>query len=391
MSNSTLEFAPGKPRRPIGVPRLPAENPLLIGRSALGSHLLKQMKGMGWRNWRIIDNDGRLALNLEKHEHPKISRGLRITGLINRFEKVAATGEDGRGEKKRDPGAEAGKADLIVDVSGSDSVRGLLSGKNLSRCASMFMTPRGDDSVLLLEDWRRKSRLDGLHAQYYRWLIRHGPVDSASEDRANEIQTDEKYRDVRAKRGRDAVEMHAVALRLQLLSLVDKPDPAVVIYVRGRDGRNTVHRAKTRPAMEQRVHEWRIVWDKGVEEQVLEMRWKALPRETGGVVMGWVDHPTTTIFVVDFHAAPKDSEWKPTSFQRGSHGVSEEVEATKNRTGGKVDYVGEWRSHPDAMVPIPGMKDLMQLARGRDEMALTDHPPLILIIGENDIMFHLML
>ncbi len=47
--------------------------------------------------------------------------------------------------------------------------------------------------------------------------------------------------------------------------------------------------------------------------------------------------------------------------------------------------------HPDAMFPIPGMDDLKQLADARDEMAVTGHPPVILIMGENDLMHHVLL
>ncbi len=53
--------------------------------------------------------------------------------------------------------------------------------------------------------------------------------------------------------------------------------------------------------------------------------------------------------------------------------------------------LGEWRGHREAMFPLPGMKDLQGLADARDEMGVVDHPPLILIIGENDIRFHMMI
>ncbi len=147
--------------------------------------------------------------------------------------------------------------------------------------------------------------------------------------------------------------------------------------------------ATPHPTLEQDIRGWRIAWDQGVETKVLEMRWKEIPRETGGVILGCVDRTAKSIFVVDVHPAPPDSTLHGTSFKRGAIGVAEAVETARRRTGGVATYVGEWRSHPDAMFPIPGLYDIEDMARVRQEMALDGHPQVILIIGENDLMHHI--
>ncbi len=296
----------------------------------------------------------------------------------------------GRGGRKRRTKDDGGRADLIVDVSGDRSVRWMLSSKNVARCASMFITPAGD-SVLLVEDWRRGVRLDRIEPQFYRWLIHGGLAREKAGERVNGGWGGD-CRDVSTRLSPDEISLHASALRLGLLSVVDSPGPAIIVFRREKDARYTpAYGATPHPTMEQDIRGWRIAWDQGVETKVLEMRWKEIPRETGGGILGYVDRAGKSIFVVDVLPAPADSTLHDTSFTRGAIGVAEAVETARRRTGGVATYVGEWRSHSDAMFPIPGLHDLEDIARARDEMALTGHPPLILIIGENDLMFHLLM
>ncbi len=42
------------------------------------------------------------------------------------------------------------------------------------------------------------------------------------------------------------------------------------------------------------------------------------------------------------------------------------------------------------MFPIPGVKDTRRLAEARNRLGLKGHPPVILIIGEKDIRFHML-
>ncbi len=378
-------------RRAKGNSGFPAENPLMIGRSALGVQLLDQLKRKGWTDWAVMDNDALLSRNIMKHTRPRVSHGLRLTGFMHYFNKFESAEENDRSGAKSGLQKGGGQADLIVDVSEVFSVRWMLSSKNLARCASIFMSPAGNDSVLLLEDWGRSLRLDRLEPQYYRWLIHRGPGEGNGSERVVGAGG-EACRAAPGRAPAEALTHHAEALRRRFLSVLDKPAPAI-IACRGdaHTGSAAVHILKPHPSLVQNICGWRIAWDKGVEHKVLEMRWKKIPRETGGVILGFVDMAAKSIFVVDVCSAPEDSTLVHSTFKRGERGVSEAVNTARNRTGNVVNYVGEWRSHPDAMFPIPGMDDLKELAQAQDEMALTGHPPIILIIGENDLMFHVMI
>ncbi len=236
--------------------------------------------------------------------------------------------------------------------------------------------------MLLLEDRMRRLRLDQLEAQCYRWLIGRDVIGLVRWP----------PHDPKPQMPHDALARCADVLGRWLLSHGGEPDAAMVFWRRETDRvRADVLYEKPSYELEQRTCGWRIVWNRGVENDVLEMCRGNLYHGTGGVILGRVDEAAKTIYVVHFCAPPDDSSWTISTFTRGSHHVSKKVKRAGIQTGGVVRCVGEWREHPDAMFPIPGRNDVLSLAEARDEMGVTSHPPLILIIGENDIEFHMLL
>ncbi|MCP4690447.1 MAG: hypothetical protein GY859_20500, partial [Desulfobacterales bacterium] len=102
----------------------------------------------------FLENDGLLEQNMERHVRPKMTGGFRM-----------------KFSSEHIPRPGAGKADLIVDVSEEPEVRRMLAGKEMPRCCAMFLAPRVEAGVLLLEDPLRRLKLDQLEAQCYRSLL----------------------------------------------------------------------------------------------------------------------------------------------------------------------------------------------------------------------------
>ncbi|MCP4688789.1 MAG: hypothetical protein GY859_12110 [Desulfobacterales bacterium] len=349
--------------------RLRVERPLMIGRSALGEALLDEWKRRGWGDWIFLENDGLLAEKIEKHVRPKIADGFRMSFSLEHI-------------SRPDKGKGGWKADLIMDVCGEASVRRMLAGKDMPRCGAMFFTPRAAAGVLLLEDPIRRLKLDHLEAQCYRSLI-HLAADGV--ERAADCHDFPKQIPL------EAFAPLSDALGRKLPGCCAAPLAAIVLCRYAPGAREAaIHVVKPHGILEQTVLGWRIVWDNEAERSVLKMRFKESPRETGGVILGCVDQVSKKIYIVDFRPPPEDSERRRTYFKRGWRGVAREVKEAEILTGGVVSYVGEWHSHPDAMFPVPGVKDTRRLAEARDRLGLTGHPPVILIIGENDIRFHLL-
>jgi integrative and conjugative element protein (TIGR02256 family) len=70
------------------------------------------------------------------------------------------------------------------------------------------------------------------------------------------------------------------------------------------------------------------------------------PRETGGLLIGFVHSKRRVVYVSRVIQATPDSFGTPFGFLRGTLGLPEEVRCIENRTGGLLGYVGEWHTHP---------------------------------------------
>jgi len=71
------------------------------------------------------------------------------------------------------------------------------------------------------------------------------------------------------------------------------------------------------------------------------------PNETGGILIGNVNHKRNVIYITRVIRAPEDSKKRPYAFERGIKDLPEEVKRIQDRTGGLLGYAGEWHTHPN--------------------------------------------
>ncbi|WP_192576632.1 ThiF family adenylyltransferase [Rufibacter glacialis] len=91
---------------------------------------------------------------------------------------------------------------------------------------------------------------------------------------------------------------------------------------------------------------WEIRMAAGTSARLLSLCKQNARIETGGVLVGMANYKTSTIHIFDLIEEPQDSKGTCTGFIRGVKGLSEIIEAVKEKTGGLVGYIGEWHSHP---------------------------------------------
>ncbi len=73
--------------------------------------------------------------------------------------------------------------------------------------------------------------------------------------------------------------------------------------------------------------------------------------ETGGVLMGKISLPRRCITISSLIEAPPDSNRSQSSFILGTSGLKEKVLEIFNSSGGYLNYVGTWHSHPNGGGP----------------------------------------
>jgi integrative and conjugative element protein (TIGR02256 family) len=366
---------------------------VLVGAGSLGSQLGDIWAREAWGRWTVADPDLLKPHNLPRHRGYRGDIGIFKAWCLARI-MAAASAEDLPGPKhitddilteNAEIRGAIERAKLVVDASTTLHVpRTLANMLKIPRCTSVFFTPSGQSSVILLEDATRTTRLDALEAQYYRAILRSewGSRHLAGH-RAREFWIGAGCREVTTLLSPELVAQHSGLLARRLRMLRDEHAAAIRVWEHDdKTGSVTSHEVLVAPTLTQDLAIWTVRWDEEIRRKVRELRAAALPNETGGVLVGYVDQVARVIQVVDAMPPPPDSERSPAAFERGQDGVSSEVARIADRTAGVVGYIGEWHSHPDGIPARPSPADYSQL------LFLTNHlrdeglPATILIVGD---------
>lgn len=374
-----------------------AEGPrgALVGAGSLGSAMLNLWTRAGWGQWSVIDKDHVKPHNLVRHiafsQHVGELKCDVVSELCGAATEGAAAVTAVHGDAC-DAGVpavtEALKAgSLIVDASAAlEYPRQASFQEELPRHVTVFVTPSGNASVLMIEDKARSKRLRTLEAQYYRALIREVWGERHLEGNLGTYWSGASCRDISVAMPHSRITAHASTLAEQVMFRVQSDKACIRVWERDPDnGGVTVHDIEPSGELRLDFGNLSVFYDDALAAHLKALRLAALPNETGGVLLGYHDFNVGAIVLVDALPAPSDSHGSPGSFERGTAGLARSVQDASARTAGIVGYVGEWHSHPRGHSAAPSRDDLIQLAElslGMHEDGLT---ALQLIVGEKEI------
>ena len=362
---------------------------VLVGGGALGSQVHNHLSRMGWGRWTVVDVDTVLPHNVVRHRMGENAVGFlkaRALKEVSQFETPHNPVERAFAVDVLGAGAEgellAGfrGAGLIVDASASIAV-GRFLGRDLdsgARRVSVFLNPTGGDAVMLMEDSERSVTLDALEAQYYRAVLRDGRLERHIL-RKGYVRYSAGCRDVTARLAQDDVALASGLLARQLRSA--KAAAIAAVWQNREDG--TVGRVDVpiSDVIRADCGGWSFLMDTAVVDRAGRLRCEGLPRETGGVLLGYFDALRRCVYVVDALRAPPDSVEHEVAFIRGSAGLQDELKAIRERTAGQVGYVGEWHSHPDGADVCMSPTDAVLLGTVAYEMRTDGWPGVMMIVG----------
>jgi hypothetical protein len=392
---SVLQFPDGSAARKQSSVEIQGPSGALVGAGSLGSAMVNLWARAGWGAWSVIDKDHVKPHNLVRHiaysQHVGELKCTVVSELCDAATEGAATVTPIWGDAcdARVPKiTEALKAgSLVVDASAAlEYPRQSSFQDDLPRHVSVFVTPSGNGSVLMLEDKARSKRLRTLEAQYYRAVIHEVWGERHLEGNLGTYWSGASCRDISVAMPYSRITVHASTLAEQVMLRTQCDKACIRIWERDPDtGDVSVHDIE--PFGERRLDfdDLKVFYDDALAAHLNALRLAALPNETGGVLLGYHDFNVGAIVLVDALPAPSDSRASPGSFERGIAGLAETVQDASGRTAGIVGYVGEWHSHPRGHSAAPSRDDLIQLA----ELSLGMHgdglPALQLIVGEKDI------
>ncbi len=370
-------------------------NVAAVGVGALGSQVCLNLARAGWGQWTYVDSDYLLPHNLARHALPGGAKGMPKAAALALMVNETIAGEPlaaaivtdvlRPGESGHELQASLDSAELILDMSASIAVaRAIaLDFEALAPRVSIFLNPSGTDLVVLGEGPNREPRLDSLEMQYYRAVLDHPDLGEHLARPDGTIRYGRACRDVSSQVPQDLVALHASIGARAFRKIADQPGARISIF-RADRASLTVSRIDV-PASSAVAHKlgaWRLVTDEALLGRVAQIRRERLPRETGGVLLGSIDASRKIIYVVSTLPSPPDSREWPTSYIRGSRGLTEQMERVERVTAGQISYIGEWHSHPEGAGVLPSEDDRRALGYLSELRASDGLPGVFLIVGE---------
>ena len=366
-----------------------------VGVGALGSQVIMNLARGGFGAWTLIDHDRLMPHNLGRHA---------LNGALvgcNKAEGVAHAAntlfEEEQpfahvvadvlrpDDKAEEVGGVLGGAEVILDMSASVTVaRHLARGLDSpARRISLFLTPNGQDLVVLAEDRGRTIPLDSLEMQYYRAVATDEALAGHLGRSGHRVRYGRSCRDIASDIPQDQVALHAAIGSRGVRTVLADQDARIAIW--RADDRGNVRRidVEVAPAIGHDIAGWAVCTDATLVGRLAAIRVSKLPKETGGVLLGSFDLERRIIYVVDIIPSPPDSREWPTLYIRGCRGLKRKVEEIAERTDGMLEYIGEWHSHPKGCPTDPSPDDLTVLSWLAELMGADGLPAMMVIAGDD--------
>ncbi len=366
-----------------------------VGAGALGSQVITTLARSGFGRWTVVDEDDLLPHNLARHALSAFYVGhSKALGMAFYLDQLYREGE-GASAIAADvlsPAASGqvlseafSSADLILDIAASVPVaRHLAIGLDSSaRRVSLFLNPQGTDVVVLAEDKDRRLCLDALEVQYYRAAASDPRLNGHLTANPGRLRYGRSCRDITASIPTHLVTMHA-AIASEAIRRAREIDDASIRVWRCDVRTIAVTPIEIMPAvsLSRQMSGWKLTFDLRLLQKLTKLRTAKLPNETGGVLIGVYDLNRRLVYVVDTIPSPPDSAEWPTLYIRGSEGLLSRVQELSAGSGGQLEYVGEWHSHPDRCSILPSADDLKVFTWLTEHLSVAGLPALMAIIGE---------
>ncbi|MCU1300705.1 MAG: ThiF family protein [Candidatus Sulfotelmatobacter sp.] len=365
-----------------------------VGMGALGSQLTATLIRAGYGRWTVVDGDVMLPHNAARHEldHTAVGwpKAMAMKAIADRllaepsiegavFADVLAPGDQATALANSFQ-----QADAIADFSASLAVARHVCWdiQSPARRLSVFLNPTGTALVVLAEDAGRKIPLDCLEMQYYREVLTRPELAGHFARQDGRVRYARSCRDISSVMPEDQVAFHAAVGARAVRTLLAKDEASIGIWSSASDLSARAVHILPAPAVVLKTGEWTLITDESFAAKLQQIRSTKLPNETGGVLLGAWDLTRRVVYVVDTITAPTDSEERVALFIRGSAGLRDRVKEVWERTGGMLQYIGEWHSHPDGYGTVPSDDDCNVFSWLSEKTHEDGFPPIMLIVGE---------
>lgn len=368
---------------------------LAVGAGALGSQVILNLCRAGFGQWTIMDEDHVLPHNLARHALDGGSIGFpkaaALTDTVNSlFSSNVATAISADilepSEQAAAVSGALGSANIILDMAASVPVaRRLADAASNGRRMSVFLSPSGHDLVLLCEDQTRQITIDKLEMTYYAAVATDQRLDKHLDASVGRKRYGLSCRDVASRIAQADVGMFSGIAARAIPDAASRIGATIRVWrSEPNTGAVTVVDIPFDSWHTRALGEWTVHIADRVRDQTARWRLERLANETGGIIVGGIDHDRRRIYATFALSSPADSEEKPTRYVRGIEGMRRKADEIIERTAGNMVYLGEWHSHPKGSPTAPSSDDLNVLKTVTDWVAPAGQPGMIMIAGDGD-------
>ncbi len=366
-----------------------------VGAGAIGSNVIVNATHAGLGTWTIIDDDIVLPHNTVRQTQTDWAVG-HPKAKVLAFESDAILAEGGNDLIMADVlsinaetwriAAAMKDADLVVDFSASPAVLGHLSDQDLSRAASFFFGPDGSDLVAMDEGTDRTVLLDDIEAQYFLAVAVYPPLQGHfATARTDRIRYANACQDLSRPLPPWQVQMLSGLAAGRLPSFLEDVAPSAWVWRLDPDTGSVLPiRLELQGTSRFSSDTLNVSVSASVIAAMRTFRQNAAPNETGGILIGTFDLVRNVLHVVAALPAPPDSKQAPTYFVRGAKNLRPLVTSLAEATVGRLQYVGEWHSHPDGAAARPSDDDEGVFAYLRKQLDPPGAPYAMLICGREE-------
>jgi hypothetical protein len=257
----------------------------------------------------------------------------------------------------------------LIDSTAAPTIRDVLVHENLPSSLSVCRCEIADSGKLgfmSVEGSKRNPRLDDLLFYIFDLAIDHPEIsnwlkstkvqrDSNPDTILEEISIGISCNSETMRLADDSVSFHASLFSLGFRKIAQKrsANNHGILQISYNDidleSNCVVQSYKIAPVsviLGENDKKWQIRVMAEVQEQLMQCLRKSDRNETGGLLIGQIDPKKKIIYVTRILLAPPDSKCGPYAFERGVLDVPEQITKITQLSGGMINYVGEWHTHP---------------------------------------------
>ncbi|OWV99534.1 ThiF family adenylyltransferase [Rhizobium sp. R693] len=363
---------------------------LMIGAGSAGTMISETLVRQGLFKWTVVDDDTLFPHNVVRHslsnQFVGQKKAVALAGRLQHVRKdaevrpvvdnvLAPSDLTALDEQIAD-------AELIFDASASVPVSRWASDlPSAARRICAFFTPDGRSGVVMIEDEVRSITLRDLEAAYLREVLVN-PALAGHLGAVNRMQYTGACRALTNRIPMSSIQILSGLISAEITSGTKAATATLKIWTMTENGVDAITTAGATSQIAGAG--WTVSMPSSLKVELLQRRSAALPRETGGSLMGMIDFERRRIDVVGTLPPPTDSIATAGSFTRGVSRLRMDIEAAAARTGNQVRYIGEWHSHPRGRSSAPSGTDMEQIKQLNEAMEIDGLPAISVIVAEND-------